>query len=558
MAIAGIVLLAALISRGDVASWAGDYVGNGITVSLNLGNGTYTGVVVKGTDSYPLTAELSPDSPTLNGEFTVGAQSYGFSATLNGDVLTFNTGGASYALTRSANAANPVPAPASGNPLAGAPAPSDAGAPPAAPAPADAGAPPAPPAPADASAPPAGQITGGQLPGASAAVAEGTIPLGDDSTPAPSWLVPGARISLLMASAGIAGSENELTPCNSNDDGAFYDDKTGQWYHEVPVPGVGAMGVQEETVLAIDGHRAILSQRGELMLGQGQWGFSGAGWGSADVASGGDLWQSPDLIRRASLVQGPPMWVMRMPYTLEGGKQFTVLRIQSPHLSMNFDVDTGLLIRESSQSQQPDLKYHYDNEDPRKGSAILAQVTFLNERTMPYPWIGKPAPDWIKTVQSVRVQQQQSTFMQGVPPYNMPPQLVDINIKSRGADWVAGTLDAEPAPQAAAPMMPAPGMPFAAGSAGGPGSLFLPPAGLAGLTVGQVIDTDPVTKMTTTVTSVGPNQDGRQVIEFTEDLPGLRFQSQYDLQTGMVLKCVRSQQLGPAVTTETDTVVGVQ
>ncbi len=98
---------------------APDYVGSfadaqlRLTLSQPAASGSYTGTIVHGDRSYPLSARPTPDG--LSGAFESDGQSFPFTATLAGDQLTFATGGATYLLERVWTAAdapvNPLGAP---------------------------------------------------------------------------------------------------------------------------------------------------------------------------------------------------------------------------------------------------------------------------------------------------------------------------------------------------------------------------------------------------------------------------------------------------------------
>ena len=66
------------------------------------------------------------------------------------------------------------------------------------------------------------------------------------------------------------------------------------------------------------------------------------------------------------------------------------------------------------------------------------------------------------------------------------------------------------------------------------GPYWWDPATLATLSAGQVLDTDPITNLTVTVTSVDRGQLG-PVVTITSQVPGTTLVSNYDVTTGVLL-----------------------
>lgn len=98
-----------------VDALVGTFEGDGLQVVVQGGSGSYTGELILSGQRLPFDA--SGGDGRLEGAFTSGGQSFAFTATLSGDVLTVNSGGATYRTQRisggGAAPANPL-APSSG------------------------------------------------------------------------------------------------------------------------------------------------------------------------------------------------------------------------------------------------------------------------------------------------------------------------------------------------------------------------------------------------------------------------------------------------------------
>jgi len=88
----------------------GTFDGDGLTVTVEGGSGSYRGSLALGGRSFPF--EATGSGGRLDGNFSSDGQQFAFSATLNGDALTVQSGGATYRTLRTsagpAAPANPL------------------------------------------------------------------------------------------------------------------------------------------------------------------------------------------------------------------------------------------------------------------------------------------------------------------------------------------------------------------------------------------------------------------------------------------------------------------
>lgn len=354
-------------------------------------------------------------------------------------------------------------------------------------------------------------------------------------TPPPAWLKPGVRITWLEGSGTTAG-DDQIVECDQNDSGAWQDEKTQKWYKENPKAMTnGAMSVFECTVLGVGDGKVLVSSRGFLVMpekNQTKLKYMCPRVGVLNAAAAQDLWASPDLLAKMNqpnvkhgAYKQPANW---------GGREFAnAIYVNAQHSHHTYDSKTGLLIAYSMRSQS-DNPLRFENELPREGNTGLELRELLSVREMPYPWIGKPVPEWVGHVKSLTYDVVSQTIgLAGVPAH---AGQITFAVKGRVGDCLGLVRVPGPADnQIASGQLPLPGQPVACGSASAPGSFYLPPAGLAGLKVGQELDADPSTKLKTTVSKIDKTAKGRPAISIQEAGEGLQSEFIYDLETGMLL-----------------------
>lgn len=87
-------------------TFSGAFTDGRLTVTLQGTGSSYTGQLTLGGEDYPATAQA--DGSTLAGTFQSGGSSFGFSATLAGEMLTLESGGVTYVLTRQRSGSQPT------------------------------------------------------------------------------------------------------------------------------------------------------------------------------------------------------------------------------------------------------------------------------------------------------------------------------------------------------------------------------------------------------------------------------------------------------------------
>lgn len=84
----------------------GRFSDNAVALTLQGGNGTYSGQLEFNAQTFPITAQGSAEG--LTGSFESGGNSFPFEAQLQGNTLSFATGGTSYTLSKAQEPSNPL------------------------------------------------------------------------------------------------------------------------------------------------------------------------------------------------------------------------------------------------------------------------------------------------------------------------------------------------------------------------------------------------------------------------------------------------------------------
>lgn len=79
----------------------GSWTGQDVSMRIEAGAESYTGVITRGQNSFPFTARA--DGHKLEGTFRAGENAFDFTATLNGERLALTTGARTFELTRAAD-----------------------------------------------------------------------------------------------------------------------------------------------------------------------------------------------------------------------------------------------------------------------------------------------------------------------------------------------------------------------------------------------------------------------------------------------------------------------
>jgi hypothetical protein len=320
--------------------------------------------------------------------------------------------------------------------------------------------------------------------------------------PAPAWVAEGVRLTFSAAAASI-GFETEI------------------------VVGSGA-GFTSVDVVAVD--------RNLVVLEVASWGKSAgavvllAKHSYAGLPSrGGEFWLHPDVLREATDKAGGTLQIVRMQTTAHG-KSYDVVRFQDEtedyRYVQQFDLVTGILVSAATRVGAAD------------GKRSQTHTEFISRRRIDRPWVKQAAPGWLATVRGFTLQGQLSTAIPGVPSMGGQPLRGTATVKRRGARWhecdVATSIGSSQWPAATTEVTEVSGIAQV-------GGLWLPPAGLAALRNGQVLDEDPIVGIRQAVTAA----DGRWVA-ISSGSPADSTEFVYEVASGQLVRFRRTQQIGIA------------
>jgi hypothetical protein len=192
----------------------------------------------------------------------------------------------------------------------------------------------------------------------------------------------------------------------------------------------------------------------------------------------------------------------------------------------------------SSTGAAPDLKYLAAGDVPA-GDTLLCAVDFVNVRDVKVPWLNEPMPAWCNRFTLLHY-----NGWMGIP--NSPlmgapaPVGLDVTYKDSGPGWMAA--DTRGWMMVGGQQSPPVNMVIYSGR-GQLDGFFAGPAALSRLQVGQVLDQDPVTNVTTSVTQMGGG-----TVTLTASSGGLLTTHTYDLQTGVLVATTKTDRQTHIVT----------
>lgn len=377
------------------------------------------------------------------------------------------------------------------------------------------------------------------VPATGPAVAQGAGPggaLDAGALPPPSWVQPGARVTFYSAAAAVAQSRYQLI---EDPEGPWQDPVTGKHYRNTEdtgesVGGASGDGVSQVDVVALDGNDVVLSMalygidraNGTLAV------LPGAG---AKVPGGAvdGLWITPQILAQLQTGSLGGLLVLRGDYPING-TNYQAVSIVNPtpgaYSSQTYDTVSGVLLASTTNTAGSTSPVQLPGQGPTQGASQLTISRFVSIRQMSTPGIGSAAPTWVARTPGL-------AYVGGyrwtnpVDPSSGSlsyPMTSDVSFATTGPTWATHRLRTQVD-------LPGGGTPTeATGVSSGTGPYWWDPTALAGLVTGQVLDTDPITTMTVSVTSVGAGPAG-PAVTITSRIPGTTGAATYDIATGVLV-----------------------
>ncbi len=359
---------------------------------------------------------------------------------------------------------------------------------------------------------------------------------------APPVIHPGTRLTYFGMTASIPASRGKLV---EDDEGGWIDKRTGKRYREEEIYGAAAAAFNVVQVGHIGGGVAELNSR--IYLYDPVTKISAFASGTGIVGHAGcaaDYWIHPAVLAQVREVKTPDLRILRMPYTV-GQKTYRVVRIQREDAlgydARMYDVETGLLVRHVSRVQGPQVITPPDGDAGRmgqgEGSSQIIVGWLADVTDVAIPWGNEAPPPWVGTFRQLSYEGEQISEAVAARFTHQRRVSATLTPTARGRGWLryrqTVTLESLPG------MLP--GQEQQQGACGNAsiGGLWIPPAGLARLRPGQVIDNNPLIGARVTVGDVGP-----QGVTLVETGPRHRVECAYDTRTGVLMALTIAAQAG--------------
>ncbi len=356
------------------------------------------------------------------------------------------------------------------------------------------------------------------------------------AVPPPTWVQSGMRVTYYSAAAAVAQSRYQLI---EDPQGPWQDPVTGKHYRSTEETGesVGSAsgdGVSQVDVVAVEGNDVVLSlatygiDRATNTLAV----LPSVGARLAGGAIDG-LWVAPQLLDQLQTGSLGGLLVLRGDYPLNG-TTYPAVSVVNPtpgaYSSSTFDTQTGVLLASTTNTAGAYSPVQLPGQGPVQGASQLTISRFVSMRQLTTPGIGSTAPAWVARTPGLSYAGQYS-WSNPIDPSSgsfASPMSAQATFTATGPTWATYGLHTQLSIGGVATPSDASGV------SSGTGPYWWDPAALAEMRVGQVLDTDPVTTMTVSVTNVGQGPAGPSVT-ITSTIPGTAGQATYDVATGVLV-----------------------
>ncbi len=361
---------------------------------------------------------------------------------------------------------------------------------------------------------------------------------GAKNAPTPSWVVPGARLTMWVGTATVSesGSVTTMVP----DPNGSLVDGNGKRYRQSSAggaanPGGSGCGYMQLDVL----HVSALGVKVDIRnyVGDGKYSAPQVQMVTGTMLNGGscEYWINPSLLAKVKSGQHGIVNVLKGNWEVQG-KNYNAVIFKHGNNGGNrghsvYDLKTGVSLSWNSLTRSKANHTRFDPTSGRYGGGSTNNKTmsnsfFMGVRQMQLPWANEPF--------SPRADQFKSavyTGQMGIEPSNgvpSSPQTDHVRVAGRepGCIHVGIKKQFMGMDPATTPEM---SRYTAVHQVVG---FLINPSALRKLQKGQSIDKDPITGQHTYVEYVGASYQGNQVVGIVEETAGSTLRWIYDLQTG--------------------------
>ncbi len=370
----------------------------------------------------------------------------------------------------------------------------------------------------------------------------------------PAWVKPGTRITFHNAAATVGGSPSVFV---EDPNGPWQDPSTGKHYSmqesaSSDTQGSGGDGVSQVDVVAIEGTDVVLSESGYAIDRLNGVHFIPGGAPSGGRLPGGqpgDTWVSPELLAGVVPSNLGGMLLLRGDFVLDGTTYQAVSLVRpdpTNYASYTYDTESGVLLAEDTQTQGT-----VPGTDPQvpSGDTFMTVTHLAGIRQRDVPGLAGTNPEWVASTAGLTYSGTEVVTNPLLPSAGglTFPMHERVTFGPGGANWATYTADIEVDMQGVPPQQSE-----TKGVTSTAGLFWYDTTTLAGLQPGQVLDQDPLTGGSTTVSAVGPGPNG-QAVTIVDQVPGITTTSVYDATTGVLLAAqVKVDVSGTTYTLELD------
>lgn len=359
----------------------------------------------------------------------------------------------------------------------------------------------------------------------------------------------GTRLTFYSSAASVTGSSKQAVwkpNCDPTVEDCWTDPATGRSIGQEDVPSASGQGYTQVDILYL-GADACAMRITSYTLDPTTGAVLTAAPGGAVTAGGAcfDYWQ--DSAALAALQDQPAAGrrVLKGPYKI-GDLSFQAVSVSSSAagaaMSSTYDAVTGLLVVSSSRTQGAAVPTITGNTlTAGAGNTQLTYSQLLNVRDVPGMAIQEALPANVAGVSRLVYGCAQTTTVSGAGTVSVPCSF-EVGVTRRTQLWLEAQTDFQAGSGVAGVATSSQGtLLIVSGSYGG---LFASPAWLASLSMGQVIDTDPVTGVQASV-----GQADGSYVGILEQSNAETKQYYYDRSSGWLVRFIQSQSMGLGSTT---------
>ncbi len=357
------------------------------------------------------------------------------------------------------------------------------------------------------------------------------------TAPAPDWVKPGTRLVYYSAAAVVpVGTIGKLVPSPGH---YGLKDPSGRYWNIVEATGPAGDGYTQLDIVSV--------QDDVVTVAITSYGFNGMGaelhvmdvkGASSRPGYFGDWWVNPAVLKKHDQFEMPGVRSALWPYEL-GGKKLDGVWLNTEtnggHTCTITESQTGRLLHSSMATEEKGHNIKINGVlTPVGAGAGYALSTLREVRQLQIPWAGTPLPASVANIRAVSFAGEITTTVPGSPPLPIAFDGV-IKVTGKGVDFLQLSRETYAMQFGQRVLVEAPVNVVSGSSQLTP--LAIPPEHLARLKTGQILDTDPVTKIVTAVQSIGPDDAGHQcvIIRQSQGAATDTFDYCYDRTTGLLM-----------------------